>query len=167
MNTETPQKKFTIHNVWQQVDPILADEIATLWLDQKALPDRRQAIDRSQQVVFIARDEDGKIAGISTAYKQLNPQIEHYFYYMRAFVHPDYRQLGLVKKLSLAVIAFFEMRFHQGLDEEVVGVFSILENKNVQQHVRDAVVLPGGYVYIGKNERGHHQRVRYFEGAKI
>jgi len=167
MSTNTLQKKFTIHNVWKKVDPILADEIATLWLEQKALPDRRQAIERSQQVVFIARGEDGKIAGVSTAYKQLNPQIEHYFYYMRAFVHPDYRDGDIGRIFTRAIVSFFELQYVTGVDKEVIGVFMEIENQFFQKFRRDAIFPEADFVYIGKNERGVHLRVRYFEGAQI
>jgi hypothetical protein len=160
-------KVFTIHNVWQKVDPILADEIASFWLTQQALNDRRQAITRSQQVVFIARGNDGKIAGVSTAYKQMNLQIEHYFYYMRAFVHPDYRDGDIGRAFTRAIVAFFELLYVTGIDREVVGVFMEIENHFFQNYRRDAILQEAGFVYIGKNERGAHLRLRYFEGAQI
>jgi len=167
MNAETPQKIFTIHNVWQKVDPLLADEIANLWLEQKALADRRQAIERSQQVVFIARGEDNKIVGVCTAYKQLNQQIEHSFYYMRAFVHPDYRDSDIGRVFTRAIVAFFELQYVTGVNKEVIGVFMEIENRFFQHFRRDAILQEAGFVYIGKNERGAHLRVRYFEGAQI
>lgn len=161
------QKTFTIHNVWQQVDPLLAGEIATFWLEQKALADRRLAIERAQQVVFIARGEEGNIAGVSTAYKQLNPQIEHHFYYMRAFVHPDYRDGDIGRIFTRAIVALFELQYVSGADKEVIGVFMEIENRFFQHFRRDAILQEAGFVYIGKNERGAHLRVRYFEGAQI
>jgi len=163
----TLQNTFTIHNVWQRVDPVLAGEIATFWLEQKALVDRRQAIDRAQQVVFIARGEDGNIVGVSTAYKQFNPQIEHYFYYMRAFVHPDYRDGDIGRIFTRAIVAFFELQYVSGADRDVIGVFMEIENHFFRHFRRDAILQEAGFVYIGKNERGAHLRVRYFEGAQI
>lgn len=160
-------KTFAIHNVWQKVDPILADEIASLWLEQKALTDRRQAIERSQQVVFIARGENGGVVGVSTAYKQFNQQLEHYLYYMRAFVHPDYREAGISSVFTFAIVAFFELQFLCGVDKDIIGMFVEIENQSVNKNRREAIFPEGKFVYIGKNERGAHLRVRYFEGAKI
>lgn len=164
---DTTHQHFTIHNVWQQVDPVLAGEIATFWLEQQALVERRQAVERAQQVVFIARNEAGKVVGIMTAYKGFNQSLEHYFYYTRAFIHEDYRRLSLMKRFSFAVVAFFEMRYFMGLDPEVIGMYSEVENLALQKNIRDAIVDLGDYVYIGKNARGDHLRVRYFKGAKI
>lgn len=160
-------KTFSIHNVWQKVDPILAEEIASFWLEQQALNDRRQAITRSQQAVLIARGVDSKIVGVSTVYKQLNPQIEHYFYYMRAFVHPDYRDGDIGRIFTRAIVAFFELLYVTGADKEVVGVFMEIENRYFQYYRRDAILPEAGFIYIGKNERGAHLRLRYFEGAQI
>lgn len=157
---------FTIHNVWQRVDPLLADEIATFWLEQKALADRRHAIERSQQVVFLAREVSGKIVGVMTAYKHFNQGLEHYFYYTRVFIQTDYRRLNIMSRFALAVFPFFEMRYCMGLDADVIGLFSETENPVLQQQIRHAVHL-GGYVYIGKGEGGSHLRVRYFVGAQI
>lgn len=160
-------KAFTIHNVWQKVDPILADEIATFWLAQQALNDRRQAVTRSQQAAFIARGEDNNIVGVSTAYKQMSPQIGHYFYYMRAFVHPDYRDGDIGRVFTRAIVAFFELFYITGVDKEIIGVFMEIENRFFQNYRRDAILQEADFVYIGKNERGAHLRVRYFEGAQI
>lgn len=165
---ENPQKEtFSICNLWQKVDPVLADEIAGFWLEQKALSDVRQAIERTAQVVFLARNSEGKIVGVSTAYKKWQESLEHHFYYMRAFVHPDYRNQDLGRIFTRAVVSFFELQFITGAETEAIGIFLEIENRFVQENRRDAILPDGDFVYLGKNSRGAHLRVRYFKGAQI
>lgn len=158
-----------IQNVWQAITPELEAEIIQFWLDQKALTSAEEAKQRVAQVAFVARDTNNRLVGISSAYRQFNEQLGNYFYYLRMFVASSARNTSIGKHLSLALNEFFEARFKEGHDPEVIGLFSVVENKFFQKTFNMAIWPHpyAGFVYIGKNANGDHLRVYYFEGARI
>ena len=145
----------------------VGEDIIQFWMENRALNNRQQAIERLKQVIFVAGNEDNKVIGISTAYKKYNQTLENNFYYMRAFVHSGYRDLDIGREFTWGIINYFEERFQNKTAIDAIGIFLEIENKFFQEHRREAILSDTGFVYIGKNERGDHLRVRYFEGAKI
>ena len=66
---------FEITSVWKNITPELEAELVDFWIDNKAIADKKQAALRSKQVVCIAREDGGKIVGVSTAHPRVIPQI--------------------------------------------------------------------------------------------
>ncbi|TNF36632.1 MAG: hypothetical protein EP312_00725 [Gammaproteobacteria bacterium] len=158
---------YTLSNVWQAMTPELGEEITRFWLHHHALPSEDAARKRLPQVCLIARNPQGKLIGISTAYKQHNKQLDNYFYYMRAFVEPDSRDLDIGRVFTRGIRDFFEERFIRGEDQEAIGIFLEIENPFFKRHRREAILSDTGFIFVGKNERGDHLRVYYFQGAQI
>lgn len=157
---------YQIENVWQNKTEALRNEIIQFWLDNGALPGRPQADKRADQVVFLARDAEGRIAAVNTVYPQFNRQLEKNFFYYRVFVSEGHRRNSLADRLTVAACDFFNRRFVEGHNPRIIGLFAVIESKILQQYASQAV-RPSGFFYIGKDERGNHQRVYYFDGACI
>lgn len=159
------QQGYQIENVWQEKNEALQEEIVTFWLEQKALPEREQAAQRVNQVVYVVRDSEGRIVGLNTAYPQLNQRLGNYFFYIRGFVSPVHRRNKILERLTKDTYDFFNQRFQEGKNPRIIGLFAVVESKALQQHVSEAI--REGFVYIGQDKQGNHLRVAYFDGASI
>lgn len=158
---------INFYDVWEKIDSTLEQELISFWLDNKALPSRENALLRVPQVAVIARDADGQLVGVSTAYEQYNTQLESHFYYVRAFVVESARRSSVALDLLKHVKSLFEARYAAGNSPRCIGLYMEVENKLLQKHRNEAVWPRTQFVYIGKNAKGDHMRVYYFDGVKI
>ncbi len=153
--------------VWSNVDSELTTELTAFWIRENALPAGASAEQRAQQVACIARDEEGAIAGVCTLYKQLNQHIGHPFLYYRSLVRSDQRQYGVARQLIVQTWDHLNRLAVNGAVDGSIGFCTIVENEILQTHKREAVWPLSRLIYIGKNNQGHHIRIRYFDGASI
>jgi len=158
--------EYVIENVWVDKPENLQNEIIEFWLTHNALT-REQAEERVKQVFCLGRDRSGKIAGVGTVYPQFNQQLENSFYYYRSFVAPDHRQAALATNLLKFTRNEMNEAFVQGVSTRCIGMLVEVENEYIKKYRNQAVWPHTGFVYIGKNSRGAHVRVYYFEGARI
>ncbi len=156
---------FSLVDVWQDKSEALVDELVEFWLDEKALPDRDQARKRAPQVIFILRDQDDRIAAVSTVYRQKNPQLGLDLYYFRCFTAQKHRHLGLARVLIVAAFNHLNQRFAGGEEPEVKGVAVEVESPILVQNLKWLVWPASRFAYIGKTQRGAQVRIRYFDGA--
>jgi hypothetical protein len=158
---------YWLENVWENKGEELREEIVRFWLASAALPARDRAVERVDQVIFIVRHGNGEIAGVSTVYKRLNAQLGNTFYYFRCFVAEAHRQENLGAVLLLAARDFLNERYASGKEPEAIGLFVEVENERLKTMRNQAVWPYSQMVYVGKNARGDHLRVFYFDGARI
>ena len=155
---------YTFQNVWSLKDQDLLDEIVAAWDRVGAIPDQQSSQDRAKQVVFLIRDHNNQIAGISTAFISYFPQLKNKFFIFRCMIFPEYRAPGLLAKLTTMTLDYLES-IHKSLNEKVIGVITEVENKQLQKLNR--AILHTGFIFIGYSKRGNPIRVYYFKGAKI
>lgn len=133
--------------------------------------ERADGEERSRQVVVVARDVSrGHIAGVSTAAAAHIGPLGFPCFYYRTFVAPRHRTAWVLsKELLLQSYDVLNERFRRGMDTEVLGLFLELHNDSLHRNLRYAVWELDGMnvVYIGKNEKGVHRRVWYFDGAQV
>lgn len=158
---------YTLQNVWEEKPDALKEEIVDFWLRERALSSREQGEGRVAQVVFVARDSFGEIAGICTVYPRQNPQIKHIFYHFRTFVAAAHRRNLLAARFAVETRDFFNDRFVAGHNPEIIGMMVEAENEALKTKHTQAVWPYSGMVFIGYNQRGDHVRVYYFDGAHI
>ena len=75
--------KINIVPAWKQVTPELADELVAFWLENQALGDEASARQRTEQASCVARDENGKLQGVSTGVIRVLPRLRQPMYYYR------------------------------------------------------------------------------------
>ncbi len=158
--------KYVFQNVWEDKTEDLQKEIIEFWVGHGALP-REQATERVKQVFCVGRDKSGKIAGVGTVYPQFNRQLENSFYYYRSFVAPDHRQDLLATNLLNFTSNALNDAFIKGINTRCIGMILEVENEYLKNHWNQGAWPYTGFIYIGKNNRGDHVRVLYFEDARI
>jgi hypothetical protein len=158
--------EYVIDNVWKDKTEALQNEIIELWMTHGVLT-REQATERVKQVFCVGRESSGKIVGVSTVYPQFNNQLENSFYYYRTFVAPDHRQTLLGTDLLMYTRNYLNDLFVKGDNTRFIGMIVEVENEYLKKYWNDGVWPKSGFIYIGKNNRGAHVRVYYFEGARI
>ena len=158
---------LSYENVWNNVDEPLVKELTALWMNENVLADESAAKERAQQVVCIGRDEDGKIAGVCTIYKQQNQRIGYPFYYYRSLVRSDARQHGVAGHLIVNAWNHMQSLTVDGQVDECVGFCVIVENEHLLKNKKEAVWPLSKLMYIGPNATGQPMRIRYFEGATL
>lgn len=133
------------------------------WQELHALPPGIDAEKRALQVVYVFRNPDHRILGISTAYLTRVERLRSYLFAYRAMIHPVYNAPGLFIHLTGKSIDFLESIHHE-VSPRPIGVIAEMENQNLQK-LRN-VVTPSGLIFIGFSAKGNPLRVRYFKGAK-
>lgn len=89
------------------------------------------------------------------------------FYYFRCFVSARARRSRIGRDMLRVTCDFFEARFQTRQDPDSVGVFIVVENAGLMKVRNEAIWPEVPFVYVGKNDAGHHLRVYYFGGARI
>lgn len=166
--------EYRLQPVWPTPTAAVQQEVVRCWLTEGALPDRTTAEARAPQLLVVARDPTGEIAGVSTAIRAFVPQLGFECFFYRTFVGRAHRVQGLQsRQLGKQILQhshrLLNERFQQGIDPEVLGIYLEIENP-VVMHVRnDAVWQDDGMnaVYVGRTSDGRHMRIWYFDGARV
>ena len=162
----TKPARFDMRPVWPEIAEQDASDLLAFWKREGAIPDEAQARQRLKQVVLLARDAEGAIAGVCTALPMTPPQLDQPVYFWRAFVAPKYRTSRLIYSLLTRSFDHLEA-WARERDFPCIGVLLELENARFGEVFRKAEWRKTRFVYIGKSPRGLDVRVRYFRDAKL
>lgn len=167
MNHESlaPRPRLVFENVWKKDDPVVSGEVSGVW--KKVGLQDEEIRQRMNQLVYVVKDEDGHVAGISTAFKVYISQLHNYMYAFRCMLTEDNRIPGLTSKLLVMTRDFLESIHETDGPEKAIGLITVVENERIKQHRTEAVWPASGMVYIGNTKGGHPIRVYYFRGARI
>jgi hypothetical protein len=116
-------------------------------------------------VLFVAGDQEGRLAGVSTAYLARSDQLRAEMWHFRAFVAQAHRQSNIAVTLALTGRDHLKQRFASGADRRGLGIIFEVENKGLQRAFPEAQWMPTDFLFIGEDARGAHVRVHYFPGA--
>lgn len=152
---------------WWQKDPgPISDQVLEVWKSYGG-PVGERAADRLKQLVFVVRDSDGRIGGLSTAFRTYVPQLRNHFYAIRLMLVPDCRIPGLTSRLMVNTRDLLESIHAPEGDDATIGVVTLVENPRLKEMRNEAVWPASRMVYVGNSKEGHHLRVYYFRGARI
>jgi hypothetical protein len=149
--------------LFAEQDAVGERDVIDLWRRETGMPDE-EAKRRIHELLLVATLE-GRLAGVSSAYLQREPQLGMLLWGYRAFVAATYRMETIALSLALVGYDHLRDRFLSGVDRRASGVLYVVENEGLQQRFADAIWPRTGFTFIGENERGDHVRVRYFPGA--
>lgn len=161
--------KYRLDCVWKAVPERLAEEAAEFWLGEGAIRSRDEARQRAEHLVIVARDEDGRIAALSTAYRELMRNFGFSLFLFQMFVGKKHRRPRLAQDILIAAWQELGQRFAAGESRDVLGlVMEVTHSKAMRVH-NQTVWRDRGMecVYIGKSPRGNHLRVWYFENSRV
>ena len=151
--------------VWKNVDEDEKHDVKAMWRQERAMPEELMDA-RLEELVYIVRlKATNEVVGVSTVFEKFNEQLESYFYYMRSFVVRSHRKNSASANMTLNVLEGFDSRYKDG--DHVIGVFLEVTNKTLNSGPNAGSWPLSDFVYIGKNEQGHHCRVRYFKNAEL
>jgi hypothetical protein len=148
-----------------ETEEVGARDILDLWAREGAVP-AAEAQRRVGEVLLVARDGDGRLAGLSSAYLQHNEQLGMDLWYYRAFVAAAHRRGNLAVQLALQGRDHLERQWVDGVDRRGAGLVYEVENEGLKRYFNDAVWFPTDVIFIGENPRGDHVRVRFHPGAR-
>ncbi|HWS40874.1 MAG TPA: hypothetical protein VN247_06255 [Arenimonas sp.] len=155
---------FTYEDIWQKITPELAQEIIAFWTEEKALPKDSKPEARAQQAVIAMRDEQGKIAAVSTAVIRVIPRLRQPMYYYRTFCAEKYRNNNTsipMMKASQQALLDYNLKLEK---PEAIGVLIEIENNFIATHYNEAFWPQTGFSFIGYSQRGLILRAYYFPG---
>ncbi len=154
--------KFVV--AWEK--PEYSREVIDLWNRLKALPPGINPHERAKQVVYLAY-VDNLLIGITTA-QRINYQrlLNAPLFSFRILIHPKFRIPGLLDKMSVETIKFLE-NLYQTHKTDCIGVLTLVENKRMRTHRREAVFPSTKFAFIGQTKEGFDVRIRYFQGASL
>lgn len=161
------QHCFEFQLVWQNLSETLKQEVTQFWVTEGALPNAQAAQARLPQLMYLVRDQTGKLIAASSVFEQYNEQLKNHFYYMRAFITPPYRDSELGQELVVKIRDYFNESFKAGKQTKNIGLMTEVVDKEQQKKYNDAIWGKSGMVYVGKTSSSAQQRVFYFTDARI
>lgn len=137
------------------VDHPIADalraEVVAFWLDHGAIPTRDQAQTRADELVCVARNGVGEIAGVNTAYLADLPGQPHPYHVYRMFIRPRDRHVQVARALLRAAVEALRVR---PTDRVVAGVMLVTENRKIMRRGPRRILAGLGWQAAGKDRRG-------------
>lgn len=161
------QNNFEFQLVWRNLDEALKQEVTQFWITEGALPNEQAAHARLPQLMYLVRNNSGQLIAASSVFEQYNEQLKNYFYYMRAFIAPLYKDSEVGQELVLKIRDYFNEQFKSGLKPKNIGLMMEIIDKEQQKKYNDAIWEKSEMVYVGKTSAGAQQRVFYFTNARI
>ncbi len=156
-----------LENVWKNKTPELKEEIIDFWVSNKALRPGEHGRERVEQVFSVVRNEAGNIASICSIFVQFIEQLSNEFYCFRTFIAAPYRRSHIASIMIVNTRDFLNQRFAEGEQTKVIGMFVTAENEYLKKFRNQAIWPYSKFIYVGKNSRGDHLRVYYFDNALI
>jgi hypothetical protein len=142
---------YRLDCVHEATTPELRAEIIGFWHRNNVLPPDADSEARSRTVIYVARNQAGAIAGITSAdtgdfLKLENP---HYFY--RMMVQPADRSYALTHTLWQRSGDALAAAYAPG---RPLGIVIIAENRKLSMPGLRRLLTRGGYVFLGTNPKG-------------
>ena len=159
------RQMVTFQNVWKNTDSEIRDQVISIWKNFSKLPPEK-INERMGQFLYVVKNEDNKVVGISTAFKTYIMQLRNHLYVYRCLITPDYSIPGLDAKLTVLSRNFLESIHKQDGPEVAIGLLAMIQNPKLKERTM-AKWPASGFVYIGNSREGTHIRVYYFKGARI
>lgn len=154
-------------SVWKQVTPELQAELVAFWSAHKAIADAGVATARARQAVCIARDGEGRIVGVGTAFVRVLQRLRQPMYYYRQFFAPEYRGQGQAMPFFNRARQILQAHNAALPVAESLGVLLEVESALLATRYDLAHVAAADSTFIGYSPRGLQLRVSYFEGARL
>ena len=145
-------------------DAVDAAAVTDLWTREAGLT-KDEARRRIGEVLLVATDDAGALAGVSTVYLRQSEQLRMDLWHFRVFVAAAHRNGTLAVHLARHARDLLRARFVSGQDVRGAGMIFEVEHPGLRRRLDQAVWPRTDFAFIGLNARGAHVRVHYFPGA--
>lgn len=148
--TRTPDA-YSIASIDHPIADTLRAEVAAFWIRNGAIASPEEARRRADEMVCIARNAAGEIAGVNTAYVvTAGPEGRNWFAF-RMFLRLQDRQLRLAMAMVRAATAALNTRC---VEPRAVGVLLVTENQKLMLRSGHRLLSHLGFTRIGRDRRG-------------
>jgi hypothetical protein len=89
-------------DVWRKNDASVERDVIAAWKKEAALPPDVDPKERVKELCVVTCDKD-QLAAISTCEIRLVPHVRQQMAVTRSFILPEYRQIGLVRRLTYSL----------------------------------------------------------------
>lgn len=166
--------QYQLEKVWPIPSESVREEVVNFWLAELPSSELTATQERARQLLVVARDQQGNVAGVSTALRMHVVQLGFECFFYRTFVGQAHRVRGVRStRLGWKILhdsyRLLNEQFQQGEDPGVLGLYAEMENPSIMKCRNEAVWQEDGmnFVFIGKTQGGRHLRVWYFDGATV
>jgi hypothetical protein len=173
-SSSTSQMQYQLESVWPSPSESNRDDVVSFWMTELPSSELTATRERAHQLLVVARDPDGNVAGVSTALRMHVVQLGFECFFYRTFVGQTHRVRGVRStelgwKILHESYRLLNERFQQGDDPGVLGLYAEMENPSIMKCRNETVWQEDGmnFVFIGKTQGGRHIRVWYFDGARV
>lgn len=113
---------------------------------------------------FVARANDGRVAGVALAEKKMVKQLRHELFQLNVLVLPLFHLKGVATQL----LKFsFEELERANEDATCLGVYCWVSDDGIKVKKNEAIWPITQMAFLGNSPEGHQLRVRYFKKATI
>ncbi len=160
---------YLLESAWRTESRSIQEEAVAFWMEEGAVPDVEQARLRAQHLLIVARGTDGRIAAVSTAYKDVLHRFGFSLFSFQMYVGRKHRRPGLAPRILACAWEELNSRFTHGADQDALGIIIEISSEKAMRVIRDVIwrVGPVSFTYVGKSPRGFHQRIAYFTGGRV
>ena len=147
---------------------VTPDDVVRFWTAEARM-DPDEARRRVPEVLAVAVDPDGQLAGVCSVYVHEFETLRAPVWVCRAFVRTTNRAMSVGANLGAAAVTTLEHRFTTGEDTRGTGVVMVQENAALRAAHPSAVWrgAPVDLAYVGVTARGHDIRLKWFPGATV
>lgn len=144
-------KDHRIFWVWQQVTPLLRQQLVDFWRENGAIQDPFEAWRRSFEVTCVALNEAQQIIGVSSVYSGHGPGAPYWFY--RTFIREDCRDVGLAPRIFACTHEQLALAYRDEV-QAPVGMMVVSENPKLETPAGIRISQRAGLQHLGYNEQG-------------
>jgi len=118
-----PDPQVSYEAVWPSPSAKVRDEAMAFWIEQNALPGGASPVERTSEIVMVARYED-RVVGLSTCRLVPVPQIGEAMYHYRTMVSPRVRMQQLGTQLLIRSFSHLAQHNDSLPDPEAAGIYT-------------------------------------------
>ena len=145
--TSEAVQRFEVRWVFGNISSALREQLVAFWLREGALTNEDEAWRRAWEVASILQEQaTGSIAGVCTVALRLDDQGRTYGF-VRIFIRPSSRQLGLNMRLMESMIeGFVDLARERGAPTRLVAT---IENQKIERRAAQRLMAKLGFVHVG------------------
>ena len=142
---------YALQSVYGAMTPELSREIIAFWSSNHAIGDPIEAERRVAEVVCVARNPEGEIAGVNSVYEGTLGEPPRPYYFYRLFIRKQDRVLGLAGRMR--VICSDRLR-SEAATSGVLGIALVTENAKLMTVALRRLLHRSGWQYLGREALG-------------
>src|SRR5690349_3228686 len=144
---------FSFQTISTAVSSETAAEVMKIWTEFAGL-DQVESQRRLAELVMVAKENTGKVIGVSTAVKTYVQQLQNYVYVYRCFILPEFRAPALDTQMIVQSKKHLHQISKSEKEKKCVGIMVVVQNETLKKNWRQAVWRGADMMYMGDPTKG-------------